>query len=151
MVNDPAIRRVSLTVTPFLLPLRRVEPSQLTARIKRRSDSLWRRTVAQVDRIKRAPACHLVYDGAVMVAAMPRSAIFYAKVFAAYSAVLGLICGIAYSFGGAIHDLTHGGANMGTWLAFLALAGMPIIATVLGFLLGFALAAPVRVILRRFA
>ena len=72
-----------------------------------------------------------------------------AKVFAAYFAVLGFLCGFAYSIGGAIHDLNHGGLNSGTALAFLALVGMPLIAAIAGLALGFALARPVRWILRQ--
>lgn len=46
--------------------------------------------------------------------------------------------GIFYSYGGFIYDLFTTGLNFGTLLAFLALAGMPLLFLVLGFILGIA-------------
>lgn len=59
------------------------------------------------------------------------------KLLAFLMAVVGLIAGILYSFGGAIYDvLTTGSVNLGTALAFLALIGMPIIFAIPGFIVG---------------
>jgi len=59
------------------------------------------------------------------------------KLLAFLMAVVGLIAGIIYSFGGAIYDvLTTGSVNLGTALAFLALIGMPIIFAIPGFIVG---------------
>ena len=59
------------------------------------------------------------------------------KLLAIVMALIGLIAGIVYSFGGAILDiLTTGSVNSGTALAFLALIGMPIIFSVPGFIAG---------------
>ena len=58
-------------------------------------------------------------------------------------AFLGLIAGVLYSIGGAIHDvLTTGATNLGTGLAFLAIIGMPVIFSMLGFAVG-AIGAPI--------
>ena len=52
-------------------------------------------------------------------------------------AIVGLIAGILYSFGGAVYDvLTTGSVNLGTALAFLALIGMPVMFAAFGFVLG---------------
>jgi len=51
--------------------------------------------------------------------------------------LLGLVCGIFYSFGGAIYDLSISGSfNQGTALAFNALIGMPFIGVTVGFFTG---------------
>lgn len=70
----------------------------------------------------------------------------FAKFQAFLGAIIGLICGILYSFGGLIIDVlvTMGwmtssetpGLSNGTILAFGALIGMPIIFSIAGFLLG---------------
>lgn len=53
------------------------------------------------------------------------------------AAVLGLIPGVLYAFGGAVFDMTMmGGANRGTFLAFGALIGMPIYFGVIGAVTG---------------
>jgi len=52
------------------------------------------------------------------------------------SAYVGLVCGVAYAFGGLVHDLSTTGLSVGTALAFLALVGMPLGFGLLGFLLG---------------
>lgn len=41
-------------------------------------------------------------------------------------ALVGLVCGILYAFGGLVSDLATTGVNRGTALAFLALLGMPL-------------------------
>lgn len=71
------------------------------------------------------------------------------KVLAAYMAIIGLVCGIVYSVGGAIHDLGTTGLNWGSGLAFLAILGMPLMGGVAGLLFGFALARPVMALLKR--
>jgi hypothetical protein len=59
------------------------------------------------------------------------------KLLAVLMAIVGLIAGILYSFGGAIYDVfTTGSVNLGTALAFLALIGMPLIFAVPGFIVG---------------
>ena len=61
----------------------------------------------------------------------------FAKFQAILMALVGLIFGILYSFGGAIYDvLTTGSVNLGTALAFLALIGMPIMFATFGFIVG---------------
>jgi len=72
----------------------------------------------------------------------------FAKFQAFLGAIIGLICGILYSFGGLIIDalVTMGwmttsetpGLSFGTLLAFGALIGMPIIFSIAGYLLGIA-------------
>jgi hypothetical protein len=71
----------------------------------------------------------------------------FAKFQAILMALIGLLAGILYSFGGLIYDalVSSGwinsdstpGLSYGTILAFGALIGMPIISAILGFLLGF--------------
>lgn len=51
---------------------------------------------------------------------------------AAVGGALGLVCGIAYSFGGLIVDLLTIGLNGGTALAFLALVAMPAMFAIVG-------------------
>jgi len=65
-------------------------------------------------------------------------------------AFVGLACGVLYSFGGLIYDLLTVGLNWGTAMAFGALAGMPILFGVFGFVLG-ALIASVIVMTRSVA
>lgn len=72
----------------------------------------------------------------------------FAKFQAMIGALIGLICGIIYSYGGLIIDvlvsigllspksMSTPGLNFGTVLAFGALIGMPLIFAALGFLLG---------------
>lgn len=70
----------------------------------------------------------------------------FAKFQAILGALVGLICGILYSFGGLIIDVfvTFGwmastetsGLSYGTILAFGALIGMPVIFSIAGYLLG---------------
>jgi hypothetical protein len=70
----------------------------------------------------------------------------FAKLLAVMGALIGLACGILYSFGGLIIDalVTLGwitsaetpGLSYGTVLAFGALIGMPVIFAVAGFFLG---------------
>ncbi len=72
--------------------------------------------------------------------------ISFGKFQAVLGALIGLVCGILYSFGGLIIDIlvTIGwvvsaetpGLSFGTLLAFGALIGMPVIFAVVGFLLG---------------
>jgi hypothetical protein len=51
---------------------------------------------------------------------------FAAKVQGLVLATVGLMAGAVYSFGGFFYDLTSGGLNRGTALAFMALVGMPL-------------------------
>ena len=51
-------------------------------------------------------------------------------------ALTGLALGLLYSLGGLIIDFTTTGLNTGTALAFLALIGMPLIFSAIGFLIG---------------
>ncbi|MBT8141344.1 MAG: hypothetical protein HKN88_05225 [Gammaproteobacteria bacterium] len=58
------------------------------------------------------------------------------KQFAALSALLGLFCGVLYSFGGFVYDYYFGYLGYGTALAFMALIGMPLLFAAIGFLCG---------------
>ena len=61
----------------------------------------------------------------------------FAKLQAVLFALVGLVVGVCYSFGGLIYDIaTTGSVNMGTALAFLALVGMPIVFAISGAILG---------------
>ncbi len=62
--------------------------------------------------------------------------LFSAKLQAIEMAVVGLIAGILYSFGGAIYELVTGTLNSGTALAFVALLGMPAVFATFGFVAG---------------
>jgi hypothetical protein len=65
------------------------------------------------------------------------NAINLVKLQAVLMALLGLVAGILYAFGGALYDLaTTGSMNSGTALAFLAIVGMPLIFTMCGVVLG---------------
>ena len=64
------------------------------------------------------------------------SVVSLAKLQAVLMAFIGLIAGMAYSFGGAIYEAFTGSLNSGTALAFLALIGMPILFAVFGFITG---------------
>lgn len=73
-----------------------------------------------------------------------------AKLQAAILAVVGLIAGILYSFGGAIYDLiSTGSVNSGTALAFLALIAMPVLFAIFGFIVGIIEAYLYNLILRK--
>jgi len=60
----------------------------------------------------------------------------FAKFQAALFALLGLVAGIIYSFGGLVYDLLTIGLNWGTALAFLALIGMPVMFAIIGYSIG---------------
>jgi hypothetical protein len=70
----------------------------------------------------------------------------FAKFQAILGALMGMVCGVIYAFGGLIIDalVTMGwmnttetpGLSFGTLLAFGALIGMPFIGAVAGFLVG---------------
>lgn len=60
----------------------------------------------------------------------------FARFQAFLAALLGVLAGIVYSFGGAIYDLLTAGPNLGTALAFLALVGMPVMFAAVGFVVG---------------
>ena len=61
----------------------------------------------------------------------------FAKFQAFLFALLGLLAGVLYSFGGLIYDfVTTGTVNNGTALAFIALIGMPIVFAIVGFVTG---------------
>lgn len=66
-----------------------------------------------------------------------------ARVFAAYLALMGVIYGLVYSIGGVFYDLAHGGLNAGTAIAFLALVVVPILAALIGIIVGYIFARPV--------
>lgn len=53
--------------------------------------------------------------------------LFSAKLQGIVMAMVGLIAGIVYSFGGAIYELFTGTLNSGTALAFMALIGIPVL------------------------
>ncbi|HHG91259.1 MAG TPA: hypothetical protein ENJ90_12405 [Devosia sp.] len=61
----------------------------------------------------------------------------FAKFQALLMALLGIVAGAIYSFGGAFYDLVSTGSlNAGSGLAFFALVGMPIAFGLFGFVLG---------------
>lgn len=62
--------------------------------------------------------------------------LFTAKLAALSMGILGLIAGIAYSFGGFFFELSTNSLNTGTALAFLALLGMPLLFAASGFCAG---------------
>jgi hypothetical protein len=62
--------------------------------------------------------------------------LFSAKLQAILMGFIGLIAGVAYSFGGAVYELLTGTLNSGTALAFMALGGMPAIFAAFGFVSG---------------
>ena len=62
--------------------------------------------------------------------------LFFAKLNAIAMAMIGLIAGILYSFGGLIYELSTDTINDGTALAFLALFGMPLAFSAVGFVVG---------------
>ena len=57
--------------------------------------------------------------------------------FAIAMTFLGLIAGVAYALIGAIYDLFNNQLGIGTFLAFFAIVGMPIIFAIFGFIIGF--------------
>ena len=63
----------------------------------------------------------------------PRSAAIHTGISAA---VLGLIPGVLYAFGGAVFDMSMGGPNAGTLMAFGALIGMPLYFGVVSAIIG---------------
>ena len=72
----------------------------------------------------------------------------FAKFQSILIAMVGVICGIVYSFGGLLVDIlvtmnflseesmSTSGISLGTLLAFAALVGMPLIFGVMGYILG---------------
>ncbi len=77
--------------------------------------------------------------------------LFLAKLQAVTLAIVGLLAGILYSFGGFVYDvITTGSVNFGTALAFLALIGMPIIFATFGFIIGLIEAFLYNLFARRF-
>jgi len=60
----------------------------------------------------------------------------FAKFQAILFALIGIVAGVLYSFGGAIYDVFTIGLNFGSVLAFLALIGMPIVFAAFGFIIG---------------
>lgn len=62
--------------------------------------------------------------------------LFTAKLAALSMGILGLIAGIAYSFGGFFFELFTNSLNTGTALAFLALLAMPLLFAASGFCAG---------------
>ncbi|MDK2885802.1 MAG: hypothetical protein PWP54_360, partial [Thermosipho sp. (in: thermotogales)] len=50
---------------------------------------------------------------------------------------IGILSGFIYSIGGLIYDLLKtGSVNLGSFLAFFAIIGMPVLFYVIGFILG---------------
>ncbi len=76
--------------------------------------------------------------------------LFSAKLKATLMAFIGLIAGIVYAFGGALYELLTGTLNTGTALAFLALAGMPLLFAACGFVSGAIGAVLYNLVSRRF-
>lgn len=64
--------------------------------------------------------------------------LFLAKFQAIVMAMVGLILGVLYSFGGFFYEISTDTLNTGTALAFLALIGMPLALSLVGFLAGIA-------------
>lgn len=62
--------------------------------------------------------------------------LFLAKLQAIVMAIVGLVLGVLYSFGGFFYELFTQTLNTGTALAFLALIGMPLALSLAGFLAG---------------
>ena len=62
--------------------------------------------------------------------------LFFAKLIGLVMSVAGFICGILYSFGGFLYELFTSNLILGTALAFLALIGMPLIFSAVGFVAG---------------
>ena len=63
--------------------------------------------------------------------------VFFARLFAVGFGLFGFLLGIVYSVGGAAYDLvTTQSVNLGTALAFLALAGMPLLFGFAGLVFG---------------
>ena len=60
----------------------------------------------------------------------------FAKFQAVLTALVGLVAGIVYSFGGFIYEALTGTLNSGTALAFFALIGMPLSFGIFGFIMG---------------
>jgi len=66
-------------------------------------------------------------------------------------ALVGLVAGVLYSFGGVIFDVaTTGSVNWGTAMAFLALIGMPIAFALVGAILGLVEAVLFNLFAKRF-
>lgn len=64
---------------------------------------------------------------------------------------LGILSGLIYSIGGLIYDLLKtGSVNTGTFLAFLAIIGMPLLFYTLGFIFGIVEAFMFNIFLVRF-
>ena len=62
--------------------------------------------------------------------------LFSAKLQALVMAIVGLIAGILYAFGGFFFELFTGTLNSGTAIAFFALIGMPLLFAAVGFIAG---------------
>ena len=71
-----------------------------------------------------------------MAKLMRLGVLFSAKLQAIVMALVGLIAGILYAFGGLIYELLTGTVNSGTALAFFALIGMPIVFAISGLIAG---------------
>jgi len=74
----------------------------------------------------------------------------FAKFQAILFALLGLLAGIIYSFGGLVYDLLTIGLNWGTALAFMALIGVPVLFAIVGLLAGIIEAFLYNLVVRRF-
>lgn len=61
----------------------------------------------------------------------------FAQLLAVVFALLGFLAGVLYALGGLVYDLaTTGSLNPGTFLAFLAMIGMPLIFSLAGLITG---------------
>ncbi len=60
----------------------------------------------------------------------------FARLQAILLALVGACAGILYSFGGALYDILTTGLNTGSYLAMLALVGIPVLFGLSGLILG---------------
>mgnify|MGYP003700510479 CR=1 FL=1 len=64
------------------------------------------------------------------------NALSFAKLQSLIMAMFGLIAGLVYAVGGFLNEWLNNSLNAGTALAFLAIAGMPLLFAGAGFLAG---------------
>lgn len=75
---------------------------------------------------------------------------FFAKLQAIVFAAIGLLAGLVYAFGGLAVDISGGVVGAGTALAFMAIAGMPALFALAGFVVGAIGAVAYNQLARRF-
>ena len=76
--------------------------------------------------------------------------LFFVRLQAMVFAVIGLVAGILYSFGGFFYELVTNSLNSGTALAFLALVGMPLLFGLAGAVAGIVEALVYNALSRKF-